>query len=297
VNYKNIDFVKNRNKFFAVSIIITVLGVLTLAIFGLNLGVDFKSGTNLDITIAKSITQEKAIELYEEAGFTVLPTIGGEGDTRITNRFDKVLSDEERLRIIEVFSEYSGEQAVYEENTVDAGMAKEFGLKAIVVIAIASLGIILYVIIRFEWRFAITAVIALFHDAFIVVSLFSIFRLEVNLVFVAAILTIIGYSINDTIVIFDRIRENLRFAKLKSFDDLAELVNVSVRQTLTRSINTALTVVFAAACLLIFGSEGIRLFSLALLIGLFSGAYSSIFIASQLWLLLKRKSIKNSAAP
>ena len=103
-------------------------------------------------------------------------------------------------------------------------------------------------------------------------------------------LTIIGYSINDTIVIFDRIRENLRFAKIKTFSDLCQSVNASVWQTMTRSINTALTVLFAAAALFIFGSESIRLFSLAMLIGLFSGAYSSIFIASPLWLLMKKKS-------
>lgn len=295
MNYNKIDFVKHRNIFFMISAIITLLGIITLAIFGLNLGVDFKSGTSLDITINKSITQEQAIDIYEEAGFTVLPTIGGSESNRISNRFDIVLNDDQRGAIIDAFSSYNdGIVAEYEENTVDAGMAQEFALRAIWVVAIASIGIIIYVSIRFEWRFAITAIIALLHDAFLVISIFSIFRFEVNLVFIAAILTIIGYSVNDTIVIFDRIRENLRFAKLKSFDDLAELVNQSIRQTFTRSINTALTVIFAAACLFFFGSAAIKLFSLALLIGLFFGAYSSIFIASQIWLLMKSKSLKKT---
>lgn len=296
MNYKTFNFVKHRNLFFWISGTITILGIITLAVFGLNLGVDFKSGTNLDITIAKPITQDQAIGLYEEAGFSVLPTIGGENSNRISYRFDKVLNDEERQKIIATFSEFAGEGATYEENTVDAGMAREFALRAILVVAIASIGIILYVIVRFEWRFAITSIIALLHDAFIVISLFSIFRLEVNLVFIAAILTIIGYSINDTIVIFDRIRENLRFAKLKTFNDLEELVNQSIRQTFIRSINTGITVVFAVICLLIFGSEAIKLFSIAMLIGLIFGMYSSIFIASQLWLLLKGRSFKKSAA-
>jgi SecD/SecF fusion protein len=149
--------------------------------------------------------------------------------------------------------------------------------------------------IRFEWRFAVAAIIALLHDAFIVVSIFSIFRLEVNLPFVAAVLTIIGYSINDTIVIFDRVRENLRFAKIKSFDDLAELVNRSTWQTMTRSINTVITVLIAALCLFIFGSPAIRLFSLAMIVGLISGAYSSIFIASPIWMLLKNRSLGSKA--
>jgi len=147
------------------------------------------------------------------------------------------------------------------------------------------------VAIRFEWRFAIAAIVALLHDAFIVISLFSILRLEVNLPFVAAILTIIGYSINYTIVIFDRIRENLKFAKVKTFQDLYDLVNVSVRQTFLRSINTVFTVVLASVALLIFGSPAIGLFSLAMLFGLVSGAYSSIFIASPFWILLKTKSL------
>ncbi len=295
MNYNKIDFVKHRNIFFMISAIITLLGIITLAIFGLNLGVEFKSGTSLDITLNKSITQEQAINIYEEVGFTVLPTIGGSESNRISNRFDIVLNDAQRGSIINAFSAYNdGIVAEYEENTVDAGMAQEFALRAIWVVAVASIGIIIYVSIRFEWRFAITAIIALLHDAFLVISIFSIFRFEINLAFIAAILTIIGYSVNDTIVIFDRIRENLRFAKLKSFDDLADLVNKSIRQTFTRSINTALTVIFAAACLYIFGSAAIKLFSLALLIGLFFGAYSSIFIASQIWLLMKSKSLKKN---
>ncbi|MBR2569932.1 MAG: protein translocase subunit SecF, partial [Paenibacillus sp.] len=109
-------------------------------------------------------------------------------------------------------------------------------------------------------------------------------------------LTIIGYSINDTIVIFDRVRENLRFAKVRNWDDLAHLVNDSIYQTLTRSINTVLTVLFAAACLFIFGSESIKMFSLAILIGLGFGAYSSIFIASPLWAVLKNKELKKPKA-
>src|SRR5690606_27355591 len=130
---------------------------------------------------------------------------------------------------------------------------------------------------------------ALLHDAFIVISMFSILRLEVDLTFIVAVLTIIGYSINDTIVIFDRIRENLRFAKIKNIGDLTKLVNDSVAQTMTRSINTVVTVLFAAVCVFIFGGESIRMFSLAMVIGLVAGAYSTIFIASPLWLLLKSK--------
>ncbi|MDP5272771.1 protein translocase subunit SecF [Chengkuizengella axinellae] len=294
MNFREIDFVKNRKKFFSLSIAITVLGLIALLIFNLNYGVDFTSGTTLDVLIDEnSTTKEKAEQIYQETGIEPSTiTVGGDNNNRVNARFEKVLSEDERIGIISAFqNEFGAEQVSYEENTVDAEIAKELGLKAIYAVAIASIGIIIYVSIRFEWRFALTAVVALLHDAFIVISLFSIFQLEVNLPFVAAVLTIIGYSINDTIVIFDRIRENLQKFKIKNFDDLANMVNTSIKQTLTRSINTALTVVFAAFCLFIFGSESIKLFSLAMLIGLISGAYSSIFIASQLWLILKSKSL------
>ena len=147
----------------------------------------------------------------------------------------------------------------------------------------------IYVAIRFEWRFALAAVVALFHDAFVVISVFSIFRLEVDLTFITAVLTIVGFSINDTIVIFDRIRENLRFAKKSTKADLHEVVNHSLAQTMTRSLNTTFTVFVASFCLFIFGGESIRMFSLAMVIGILFGAYSSIFIAAPLWFMLKGK--------
>jgi SecD/SecF fusion protein len=182
-------------------------------------------------------------------------------------------------------------------NTVDVEMARELQWNAIIAVLVASIGIAIYVSIRFEWRFAVGAIVSTLHDAFLVITAFSIFRWEVNLPFIIALLTIIGYSINDTIVIFDRIRENLRFGKQKTAEDLAQLVNQSIWQTLTRSINTVVTVLIAAVLLLVLGSEPIRLFSLAMVIGLTAGAYSSIFIASQIWFdLRKRKKFKASPA-
>jgi preprotein translocase subunit SecF len=291
VRYK-FDIVKNRKKFFVLSIIITILGLVTLLTFGLNYGVDFKAGTTLDINVGKATDQAKATEVFKSSGIEPSnpPTIGGTSNDRVSARFDKVLKQEEVQKIDAAFKAAYGDQVSKEENTVDTTIANELANKAIWGVIYASLGIIVYVSIRFEWRFAIAAIIALLHDAFIVISLFSIFRFEVDLPFVAAILTIIGYSINDTIVIFDRIRENMRFAKLKNFDDLKELVNRSIWQTMTRSINTVMTVLVAALCLFIFGSTAIKYFSLAILFGLVSGAYSSIFIASPIWLLLKNKS-------
>lgn len=297
MNYK-INFMKYYKKFFMYSSIISIIGILTIAIFNMNYGVDFKAGTTLDITIGQHADKANAEEMIR----TTLPDVKdviltmGSNNERVTARFGEVLSQQESNKVITAFKKKFGEQVTYEENTVDVTMAKELATKAMLAVAYASLGIIIYVSIRFEWRFAIAAIVALLHDALIVVSIFSIFRLEVNLPFVAAVLTIIGYSINDTIVIFDRVRENVRFAKLKTFGDLVELVNRSIWQTMTRSINTVITVLFAAAALFIFGSEAIRLFSLAMMIGLVCGVYSSILIACPIWLLLKKNSLNSKKA-
>jgi preprotein translocase subunit SecF len=288
------DIIKNRRKYFAVSIIITILGILSLAIFGLNTGVDFKAGTTLDITVpGKTLDKTQVVKIVQDS-LTFAPSTTTIAQDRASARFDKVLSMVEVNKVMDAMDKAYGVKVAHEENTVDTQLATELAQHAITAVLIASLGIIIYVSIRFEWRFAIAAIVALLHDAFIVVSVFSIFHLEVNLPFVAAVLTIIGFSINDTIVIFDRVRENLRFAKIKSFDDLSELVNRSTWQTMTRSINTMLTVLIGAVSLFIFGSEAIRIFSLAMIIGLACGAYSSIFIASPLWLIMKNKSV-NSA--
>jgi SecD/SecF fusion protein len=293
-NFNNFDFIGQRKKFFAFSIAITVLGILTLSIFGLNLGVDFKSGTTLDMNVGKSTTSAIATSLFTEAGVTPSQvTIGGSKGDRVSARFKDTLNEAQMNKVIAVYKAKFG-TVTHEENTVDASIAREFAMKTILYVGIAALGIILYVTIRFEWRFALAAIIALLHDAFIVISLFSIFRLEVNLPFIAAILTIIGYSINDTIVIFDRIRENLRFAKLKTFTDIIDVVNVSVRQTFVRSINTVMTVLICSIALLVFGSPAIRVFSMAMLFGLVSGAYSSIFIASPIWIVLKNRALKKA---
>jgi preprotein translocase subunit SecF len=293
VHYKiYVDFIKHRKKFFNFSIAITVLGVLTLGFAGLNFGVDFNAGTNLDIEVGQDISADEAKRLLAEAGFPEMtPTVGGD---RVSVRFPVTLTQQEVASIEEVFRAEYGDQVSKEENTVDPLLAREQLTNAAIAVLVASLFIIVYVSIRFEWRFAIAGIIALLHDAFIVISLFSIFQLEVNLPFIVAVLTIIGYSINDTIVIFDRIRENLRFAKLKTDADLAGIVNNSIWQTFTRSINTVVTVLVAAVALFMFGSESIRLFSLAIIIGLVSGAYSSICIASPIWYVLKKGSIGRS---
>lgn len=283
---KELDYVHLSKYFYAFSIIITILGVLFLAIFGLNYSVDFKAGSNVDVSLTKNLSKEQVSTALKEAGIKQEPSITT-GDNRVNIRFEEVLTEQHDTDVKNAITKLD-DKASFEVNTVDTEMAKELARNAIYAVLLSCLGIIIYVGIRFEWRFGLAAIIALLHDAFIVVSVFSILRLEVDLTFIIAVLTIIGYSINDTIVIFDRIRENLRFGKQKTYQDLKDLVNRSVAQTVMRSLYTALTVFIAAFFLFIMGGESIRMFSLAMVIGLLSGAYSSIFIASPLWLLLKK---------
>lgn len=294
MNYKNrYDFVKNRNLFFGASLLVTIIGIVILLISGLHYGVDFKAGTSLDVALGKTTEKAQVEKVFGDVGLNpVILTMGGNND-RFSARYDEVLTEEQVKQVMGAFTGAYGDQVSHEVNTVSPDMANEMKNKAILAVAVASIAVSLYVTIRFEWRFALSAIVTILYDAFFVIAIFSIFRLEVDLPFVAAVLTTIGYSINDKIVILDRIRENLRFAKLKSEGDLAELVHTSIWQTMSRSINTVVTVIIAAVCLYLFGSESIKLFALAKLIGLVSGVYSSICLATPMWYLLKRATLKS----
>lgn len=284
------DFIKHRNKFFMFSVILTLIGILSVSIFHMNFGVDFKAGTNMDILVGKKITQAEAKDILGQQGYSdITPTVGGTNGDRVSARFDDVLDQPKVKEIEDAFKAKYGDKVSSEVNVVSPDIAQELGLKAIYAVIIASVAIMLYVMIRFEWRMALAANIAILYDAFVVVTLFSIFRLQVDLPFIAAVLTTIGYSINDKIVIFDRIRENLRFAKTKNAEQIGDLVNQSLWQTMARNVYTVLAVLIIATCLFIFGSESIKLFALAKMIGLASGAYSSICIAAPLWMVMKSK--------
>ncbi|TDL70750.1 protein translocase subunit SecF [Paenibacillus amylolyticus] len=287
----NFDYVKGSKIAYIFSIILTITGIVSILALGLNYAVDFRAGSNVDISVSKAITAEQIKPIVKDIGVDEGDVTITPGADRVNVRFSNVLDENQESKFKEEFAKLDA-SASYEVNTVDPEMAKELERNAIYAVLIASIGIMIYVAIRFEWRFGLAAVIALFHDAFVVISVFSIFRLEVDLTFITAVLTIVGFSINDTIVIFDRIRENLRFAKKTTKADLREVVNRSLAQTMTRSLNTTFTVFAASICLFIFGGESIRMFSLAMVIGTLFGAYSSIYIAAPLWLMLKGKQVE-----
>ncbi|WP_226037010.1 protein translocase subunit SecDF [Aquibacillus saliphilus] len=290
---RKFDFVSNRKKFFSISIILVLAGIICLSVFRLNLGIDFTSGSRVEInTEVSNITADEISEGFEELELTPKNVVISGDDSEIgVARFDKDLGPDTIAEIKEYFSnEYGSEPNV---STVSPVVGQELAKNAVLAVLYASIGIIIYVTLRFEFYFALTAIIALLHDAFFILALFSITRLEFDITIIAAILTIVGYSINDTIVTFDRIRENLKLKKrIKSFKELAGIINKSLMQTLARSINTVITVVFAAVMLLVFGASSITNFAFALVVGLLAGTYSSLFIAAQIWLVWRGKNLK-----
>ncbi|TDL88234.1 protein translocase subunit SecDF [Vibrio vulnificus] len=293
--FDKIDFVKHRKVFYGISIGVTIIGIIFLLVFRLNLGIDFTSGTRIEIASKDVLTTQQVKTEMEKVGIDEDDIkdvrLAGQDNKNAVVRTVGVLDKQEIAELKDHFKEdYGAEPNV---STVSPTVGKELAKNAMFALAIASIGIILYVSIRFEWRMAVPAVVALIHDAFFIITIFSLLRLEVDITFIAAVLTIVGYSINDTIVTFDRIRENLRFSrKIKTAEELENIVNISIRQTLTRSINTVLTVLITVIALMIFGSEAIRNFSIALFIGLICGVYSSLLIASQFWLDLKIRELK-----
>ncbi|MDQ0417508.1 preprotein translocase SecF subunit [Croceifilum oryzae] len=292
MNYK-FDFVRFRKPFLLASLIIVLIGIGSLFVQGLNLGVDFVSGTRLDFTVKQNVDVEKAKSVLEQNGFKH-PNARAAGDQKqvVVFRTDNILDKPKIDKLKGDLSKEFGVNVTVQEQKVDPIIGRELARNAIIGILIACAFIGIYVAFRFEYRFAMATVVTLLYDAFLIITFFSLFQIEVDLFFIAAILTIIGYSMNDTIVVFDRIRENEEKLQPKTWEQLSGMVNLSIQQTLVRSINTVLTVLFGALSLFLLGGEGIRNFSLALVVGLFAGAYSSIFIASQIWVIWKWRSVK-----
>lgn len=292
MNYK-MDFVKHRKFYYLFSIALVIAGTISLFVQGLNLGIDFVSGTRLDFAFPQQVDQAKAEDVLHKAGLEdTTIRVGGQKKEILIVRLDRTVSPAELDKYRQELNKEFKTEVSVQEQVVNPIIGRELARNALISILLASLIIVAYVAIRFKWRYAVAALAALFYDALFTIGIFSLFQFEVDLVFIAAILTIVGYSVNDTIVIFDRIRENMVLEKPKKFDHLKEIVNRSLNQTLVRSLNTVISVLLGALALFVFGGESIRYFSLALLLGLISGSYSSIFLASQLWLDMEWASMK-----
>lgn len=272
------NFIGKRKIWYALSLLIVLIGVVSLFMQGLNFGIDFTGGTLLQLKFEKAgITDVQIRSALQEFKLEKSPIQESAGSFIIKT---PELAQEKQGQVLQGLESKLGKFTVLRNENVGPVIGEELTRKGLIALVIAAILQVVYITIRFEFRFAIAAIMALIHDAIITIGFFSIFQYEVDLTFVAAVLTIIGYSINDTIVIFDRIRENL---KNRRKEDLADLVNKSIKQNLVRSINTSLAVVFVLVALLVLGGETTKFFSLAMLVGVIAGAYSSIFIASSLW--------------
>ncbi|MCL4516925.1 MAG: protein translocase subunit SecF [Firmicutes bacterium] len=298
-----LNVIGHKYLWLSISGVLLLIGLSFLVTVGLKPGIDFTGGTILQRTFEEKVSVAQVRTALSKPPLSELGLAGeasiqaGAGGTIIVRT--KPLSPEREKQFDAGLEQLVGkiDRDKSSTDTVGPVIGRELLSKAIWSIILASVGILIYVAFRFEFKFAVAGVLALLHDVLMTMGLFAIFGkfmgLEVNSPFVAAMLTIVGYSINDTIVIFDRIRENLRFRKKESF---AEIVDKSINQTLARSINTVATVLVTVIALHFWGGASLRDFTLALLIGITSGAYSSIFIASPLWVIFKGSEQKKALA-
>ena len=283
------DIIGKRYWFFLLSALVIIPGIISMGVQGFNLGIDFTGGTLLDLKFQQPVTVAQVREVlkdYHLENSTIQLAVGSETESS-QNVFVRtpVLAEEVRKDVLTGMNNKLGAFDILRIEKVGAVIGSELTKNALIALIVSWILMIGYITYRFEFKFAVSGIAALLHDILLVLGVFSILQKEIDASFVAAILTIVGYSINDTIVIFDRIRENLKtHRKSESFTDL---VNRSIWQTMTRSIYTVLTVLFATASLYFFGGETTKNFSLALLIGISSGAYSSIFNASPIWVTWK----------
>lgn len=274
------DIVKKRYIWFAISLLVLIPGIISLCLQGLNLGIDFTGGSMFDIRFDQPVTQTQVTSALESLDLTGSVQLSPDG-TEVLIRTDPLV-DEQSSALLDAIEKEAGsfDRQNLKEDKVGPAIGAELRSGAIKALIVASILILLYISFRFRFIYAFSGVISLLHDVLIILGIFSIFQWEVDQTFIAAVLTIFGYSINDTVVILDRIRENER--KMKKKDSYEEMVDKSLWQTMGRSLKTGITVIIALLAIFILGGESTKLFALAMLIGVFSGAYSSIFIASQL---------------
>ena len=287
------DFVKNFSKFLSVSVILVVIGLVFSLVSGFNFGIDFAGGSNITLSTDKEVNKETITNELQDLKLNLTDFTKDNNGTDYYLTISNTLSKNQIKKVNDYFEkEY---KASTEISVVSNLVKKDLIRNAIISLIFAIIGIIIYISIRYTKNYAVSAVIALAHDVIMIFAMFAIFKFEINSIFIAAILTILGYSINNTIVIFDRIRENMNAFSGKKMDKnfFNNVVNLSVKETLLRSINTTITTLFPIVCLMIFGAKEIITFDIAILIGLLAGGYSSVLLSSQIWSKIELRSQSN----
>ena len=288
IPFKNFNFFKYTKPFITLSVIIIVAGIISLGVQGVNLGVEYQAGSDISIATSKNVTKKELVhdlsklELDKES-ITI-------NDNEVTIRISDVLDGEKVEKVTNYFEDkYDAKTNI---GVISNVVKQELVKNAILSVIVALIGIILYISVRFKFSYAVGGVVSLFHDVLIVCALFAIFHLEISSMFIVAILTIIGYSINDTIVTFDRIREELSKVDSKKLikEDVWNISNRAVCETFVRSLHTFITTLIPIIILIFLGSREILTFNLAMLFGLIVGVYSSIYIATVIFALIESKS-------
>jgi len=286
------NLLKHYKIWFAISLCIIVVGMGMFLINGLNQGIDFQGGTSIQYNLNESFDTgdiDDAISDIEIDGeklnASIIKTgINETADQEVIIRTTSSLSTQERVNIDNIINGLYPNAEHRETAQYSASVGNEIKTRAFLGVIIAAVGMLAYITFRFEIVFGLSAIVALAHDVLILISVYAIFQIPVNSAFIAAVLTVVGYSINDTIVVFDRIRENVKFEKRPNYFGIA---TKSLNQTITRSINTSVTTLLVIGSLYIFGVDSIKELAFPLLAGVLAGTYSSIFIASPTWALWK----------
>lgn len=296
--------VNNRKKFYIISGVLVLASILAIVVYGLNLGIDFRGGSLLEISYNGERPDmnavSEAVAEVTQSGLSVRPI----GDNGYVIRMTSV-NDTDRVNVLAKLSSIDPNFTEERFDSIGPLLGKESGRKSLISISLVLIMIVAFIAFAFRrvsepvssWKYGIIAIIALVHDVIIPTGIFAVLghfnpTVEIDTLFVTALLVILGFSVHDTIVVFDRIRENLKYNRRQPFE---EIVGASVNQTITRSINTSLTVIFALVVLYFVGGSAIQNFTLALLIGVIAGTYSSIFLGSPLlvtvekWQSKKRK--------
>lgn len=287
------SIVKNYKIFFSITIIFLLIGFGSIVTRGFNLGIDFTGGSIVDLTFENpvSVAQVRDVLKEHDMGNSIIQLENSDGKTEANSVLIRtgVVEDTELRATMNDLQSKLGNYQIQRVEQVGATIGSELVQQAAMAIVLSWVLMIAYITFRFEFKFAIAAIIALIIDVLVVLSYFSLFQMEMDSSFVAALLTVVGYSVNGTIVIFDRIRENLKIHRRS--ESLGEMVDNSIWQCMTRTIYTVATSLFAIVSIFLFGGETIHNFSFAMLVGFASGAYTSIFLAGPMWMFLKNKKI------
>jgi len=287
------SIVKNYKIFFSITIIFLLIGFGSIVTSGFNLGIDFTGGSIVDLTFENPVNVAQVRDVLKEhdMGNSIIQLENSDGKTEANSVLIRtgVVEDTELRATMNDLQSKLGNYQIQRVEQVGATIGSELVQQAAMAIVLSWVLMIAYITFRFEFKFAIAAIIALIIDVLVVLSYFSLFQMEMDSSFVAALLTVVGYSVNGTIVIFDRIRENLKIHRRS--ESLGEMVDNSIWQCMTRTIYTVATSLFAIVSIFLFGGETIHNFSFAMLVGFASGAYTSIFLAGPMWMFLKNKKI------